>query len=96
MPSKAIASLDAWLLRAEEVLAEQREHRLRRFRRRSGYHAIDRQRVQRRVIADDLAGARAHRLQVFVQRQRRCRVEPRVTPGEAQLVQLQRATAIAP
>ena len=26
MPSKAIASLDAWLARAEEVLAEQREH----------------------------------------------------------------------
>ena len=26
MPSKAIASLDAWLTRAEEVLAEQREH----------------------------------------------------------------------
>ena len=26
MVSKAIASLDAWLVRAEEVLAEQREH----------------------------------------------------------------------
>ena len=26
MVSKAIASLDAWLARAEEVLAEQREH----------------------------------------------------------------------
>ena len=26
MPSKAIASLDAWLVRAEEVLAEQQEH----------------------------------------------------------------------
>jgi hypothetical protein len=26
MPSRAIASLDAWLARAEEVLAEQREH----------------------------------------------------------------------
>ena len=26
MPSKAIASLDAWLARAEQVLAEQREH----------------------------------------------------------------------
>ena len=28
MVSKAIASLDAWLARAEEVLAEQREHGL--------------------------------------------------------------------